>query len=257
MKRAAFLRNLRIPPTGWMHSKDSAGKLRRRFRPVHLWRQRPKSRRCHRRHERQYSWSVPARHSRLDQAHGRQRTLSSRSSIRFSPPIAPTTAKCCRRMIQRGCIGEYWHGNEPSHHIIYLYSYPANLESGASSCTGHDDPIRQHAEFPAATMTAARCPPGIFSPAWAFIPCARQAIIMSSAPAVKQAVMHLSNGKRLHHDRGKHFRHEHLHPIGQTKRQELGFPFLPLQRIEKRRHARIHDGFTAQQNWGTRSPMPN
>ena len=21
----------------------------------------------------------------------------------------------------RGCIGEYWHGNEPSHHVIYLY----------------------------------------------------------------------------------------------------------------------------------------
>jgi len=20
-------------------------------------------------------------------------------------------------------IGEYWHGNEPSHHVIYLYSY--------------------------------------------------------------------------------------------------------------------------------------
>ncbi len=22
-----------------------------------------------------------------------------------------------------GVIGDYWHGNEPSHHIIYLYSY--------------------------------------------------------------------------------------------------------------------------------------
>ena len=33
-----------------------------------------------------------------------------------------------------GVIGEYWHGNEPSHHIIYLYSYAGQPWKAQQRC---------------------------------------------------------------------------------------------------------------------------
>ena len=51
----------------------------------------------------------------------------------FSLSRSRTTSKGVSDI--QGRIGEYWHGNEPSHHVIYLYSYAASPGKPPSAST--------------------------------------------------------------------------------------------------------------------------
>ena len=97
----------------------------------------------------------------------------------------------------QGRIGEYWHGNEPSHHIIYLYCYAGQPWKAArrlhevirtqygnkpNSLSGNDDCGQMSAWY-------------LFS-AMGFYPvCPASDYYVIGSPAVPKAVMHLSNGK--------------------------------------------------------------
>ena len=69
----------------------------------------------------QYSFFVPHDVAGLMQLHAAAPTRSPRSSTRCSPPTPRTTGR--EQADITGLIGQYAHGNEPSHHMAYLYAY--------------------------------------------------------------------------------------------------------------------------------------
>jgi putative alpha-1,2-mannosidase len=75
-----------------------------------------------------------------------------------------------------GLIGHYAHGNEPSHHVAYLYNYagaPWKTQARLAQIVPASTATRRTA-WPA-TTTWARCRPGSRSPRWASIPWRRAA----------------------------------------------------------------------------------
>ena len=80
---------------------------------------------------------------------------------------------------REGLLGTYVHGNEPSHHIPYLYSWttePWKTQYWIREIMNRM--YRNNIEVYAATTTAARCPPGTSSQPWAFIRYAQEPISM-------------------------------------------------------------------------------
>jgi predicted alpha-1,2-mannosidase len=97
----------------------------------------------------------------------------------------------------QGRIGEYWHGNEPSHHIIYLYCYAG--EPWKTQRLVHEIMRTQYGNKPNSLCGNDDC--GQMS-AWyifnalGFYPvCPGSDGYVIGSPTVTRAVMHLSNGK--------------------------------------------------------------
>jgi predicted alpha-1,2-mannosidase len=99
----------------------------------------------------------------------------------------------------QGRIGEYWHGNEPSHHIIYLYCYAGQPWKAArrlheviktqygnrpNSLSGNDDCGQMSAWY-------------IFTALGFYPVCPASDYYVIGSPAVPRAVMHLSNRKKF------------------------------------------------------------
>jgi predicted alpha-1,2-mannosidase len=99
----------------------------------------------------------------------------------------------------QGRIGEYWHGNEPSHHIIYLYSYAGQPWKAAQRL--HEVVRTQYGNKPDSLSGNDDC--GQMS-AWyiftvlGFYPvCPGADYYVMGSPSVGQAVMQLSNGRKF------------------------------------------------------------
>src|SRR5208337_775264 len=97
----------------------------------------------------------------------------------------------------QGCIGEYWHGNEPSHHVIYLYCYAGQPWKAAQRL--HQVVSTQYGNQPGSLCGNDDC--GQVS-AWylftcmGFYPvCPTSDYYVIGAPQIPKATMHLSNGK--------------------------------------------------------------
>lgn len=69
----------------------------------------------------QYSWYVPQDVAGLAKAHGGADTLLSRIDAVFDAKVDPKVFEHMEDIT--GLIGWYAHGNEPSHHVAYLYAY--------------------------------------------------------------------------------------------------------------------------------------
>jgi predicted alpha-1,2-mannosidase len=97
----------------------------------------------------------------------------------------------------QGRMGEYWHGNEPSHHIIYLYCYAG--EPWKTQRLVHEIMRTQYGNKPNSLCGNDDCGQMsawyIFS-AMGFYPvCPGSGHYAIGSPTVKRAVMHLSNGR--------------------------------------------------------------
>ena len=75
----------------------------------------------------QYTWHVfqdPMRLAAL--MGGRERAIQKLDALFATPPVRPMVAGAAGDADSLeatfGQVGQYWHGNEPSHHIIYLYT---------------------------------------------------------------------------------------------------------------------------------------
>ena len=97
----------------------------------------------------------------------------------------------------RGCIGEYWHGNEPSHHVIYLYGCAGRPWKAAERL--HQVVTTQYGNNPGSLCGNDDC--GQMS-AWylftclGFYPvCPASNEYVIGAPQVPRAELHLSNGQ--------------------------------------------------------------
>jgi predicted alpha-1,2-mannosidase len=116
-KRAGNWKNAWDPQTGFMRARLSDGKFREPFDPEaagygsdytegNAW---------------QYSWYVPQDVAGLIAAMGGDAKFVARLDALFEAKVDPSHFKHVEDIT--GLIGWYAHGNEPSHHIAYLYDY--------------------------------------------------------------------------------------------------------------------------------------
>jgi predicted alpha-1,2-mannosidase len=116
-KRATNWRQAWDPKTGFMRARLSDGKLREPFDPTaagygsdftegNAW---------------QYSWYVPQDVAGLIGAMGGDTKFVDKLDALFDAKVDPSHFKHVEDIT--GLIGWYAHGNEPSHHIAYLYDY--------------------------------------------------------------------------------------------------------------------------------------
>jgi len=115
-KRAANWRNAFDAKTGFMRARQRDGSFREPFDPTvsgygsdytegNAW---------------QYSWYVPQDIAGLAQAHGGEERLLARLDQVFDAKVDPKVFAHMEDIT--GLIGWYAHGNEPSHHVAYLYA---------------------------------------------------------------------------------------------------------------------------------------
>lgn len=116
-KRAGNWRNAFDKDTGFMRARKRDGSFRTPFDPSasgygtdytegSAW---------------QYSWYVPQDVAGLAAAHGGSDKLLARLDEVFNAKVDPSIFEHMEDIT--GLIGWYAHGNEPSHHVAYLYSY--------------------------------------------------------------------------------------------------------------------------------------
>jgi len=116
-KRSTNWRNVWDPKTDFMRAKLSNGQFREPFDPAsaaygsdyteaNAW---------------QYSWYVPQDVAGLISAYGGDAKFVSKLDQMFDAKVDPAIFKNVEDIT--GLIGWYAHGNEPSHHIAYLYDY--------------------------------------------------------------------------------------------------------------------------------------
>lgn len=117
LKRSQYFRNLYDPTTGFFRAKDENGNWMEPFDPLkfganggypytegNAW---------------QYFWYVPHDIPALIALTGGNKAFEKKLDTFFSL----TETSGVKNDNISGCIGQYAHGNEPSHHVAYLYNY--------------------------------------------------------------------------------------------------------------------------------------
>ena len=116
-KRAAYWRNGFDPKTGWVRARLSSGQFREPFDPVSIkygsdytegnaW---------------QYSWFMPQDEGGLIRALGGDAKTVAKLDAMFGYDNSKLDYSNSEDIA--GLIGQYIHGNEPSHSVAYLYAY--------------------------------------------------------------------------------------------------------------------------------------
>lgn len=116
MSRSQYFRNLYDPSVGFFRAKDENGKWTEPFDPLkfganggypftegNAW---------------QYSWYVPHDIDALISLTGGKKAFEKKLDTFFT--LSDTSG--VKNDNISGCIGQYAHGNEPSHHVAYLYN---------------------------------------------------------------------------------------------------------------------------------------
>jgi predicted alpha-1,2-mannosidase len=190
MKRAGSYKNLFDSSYQLMRGRDSHGAWRTPFDPHQYveggditegtnW---------------QYSWYVPQDVPGLIELFGGRAAFTTKLDSLF---VYKAKGNFQEPGDIQGNIGEYWHGNEPSHHIIYLYAYAGQpwkaqklvhqvittqYGNKPNSLCGNDDCGQMSAWY-------------IFS-AMGFYPvCPASREYVIGSPTVPRASMHFSNGR--------------------------------------------------------------
>jgi predicted alpha-1,2-mannosidase len=191
MKRAASYKNLYDPSVGLMRGKDSQGHWRTPFNP-HGYDDAARNNDFTEGTSWQYSWSAPHDVPGLIALFGGREKFLEKLDMLFT--FKNMEAKGLDDV--QGRIGEYFHGNEPSHHIIYLYCYAGQPWKAAQRL--HEVVATQYGNRPNSLTGNDDC--GQMS-AWylftvlGFYPvCPGSDYYVLGSPGVKKGVMHLSNG---------------------------------------------------------------
>ncbi|AMV07435.1 GH92 family glycosyl hydrolase [Xanthomonas citri] len=192
-KRAGNWKHAFDPATGYMRARTRAGNFREPFDPSasgygsdytegNAW---------------QYSWYVPQDVAGLAAAHGGDDKLLARLDAVFDAKVDPKVFEHMEDIT--GLIGWYAHGNEPSHHVAYLYAYAgqpwrtqarltqimrSQYHAGPEGLAGNDDLGQMSAWYVFTTLGFYPVAPG-----------SNQYII--GRPFLPRATLNLPNGKRF------------------------------------------------------------
>lgn len=120
MKRAMAYNNIFDHETKLMRGKDSNGNWRTPFDP-HGYIDDMNKRDITEGTNWQYSWYVPHDVQGLINLHGSPERFDTNLDTLFIEPEKGTFTEGTEDILGR--FGEYWHGNEPAHHVAYLYNY--------------------------------------------------------------------------------------------------------------------------------------
>lgn len=158
-KRAQNYRNVFDRETGFIRARKSTGEFRTPFDPAQsnfgsdytegsAW---------------QYSWYMPHDNAGLISMLGGDAALAAKLDQVFDAKIDEKVYAHMEDI--SGLIGHYAHGNEPSHHVAYLYGLPARRGARRSAWATSWRPSTATARTDCrATTTWARCRPGSPSP---------------------------------------------------------------------------------------------
>jgi predicted alpha-1,2-mannosidase len=198
LTRAASYKNIYDPSIGWMRPKDSKGNWRTPFDP-HAFGGGENMNDVTEATSSQYSWSVPQDVPGLIALMGGNEKFVEKLDLLFNIKQSQIFTNELSANDLRGCIGEYWHGNEPSHHVIYLYTYAGQPWKTARLL--HQVVTTQYGSQPGSLCGNDDC--GQMS-SWyiftclGFYPvCPASDYYVIGAPQIPKAVMHLSNGKKF------------------------------------------------------------
>ncbi|MEL6822413.1 MAG: glycoside hydrolase family 92 protein, partial [Calditrichota bacterium] len=131
-RRAAYYKNLFDSETGLMRGKDSKGNFRTPFDPLVATSPMNNPGDYTEANAWQYTWT-PAQHD----VEGYMELLGGTSDFTrlLDTFFSLEGTGDDKHLGQEGLIGQYAHGNEPSHHIAYLYAWSDTPESGRKYIT--------------------------------------------------------------------------------------------------------------------------
>jgi predicted alpha-1,2-mannosidase len=230
-ERASHYKNLFDPSVGLMRGKDSLGRWHEPFNPHHYdetagvndftegtsW---------------QYSWYVPHDVPGLISLMGGKEEFAKKLDQLFTFKEADEQTKGVSDI--QGRIGEYWHGNEPSHHVIYLYCYAGQPWKAAerlrevvttqygnkpNSLSGNDDCGQMSAWY-------------IFTCLGFYPVCPGSDYYVIGAPQLKKAVLNLSNGKKFSMTANNLSPENKYVQSVQVNGKALDNPFLPFAEVK-------------------------
>jgi predicted alpha-1,2-mannosidase len=172
----------------------------------------------------------------------------------YKEPVKTQTAEDIQ-----GRIGEYWHGNEPSHHIIYLYSYAGQPWKTAerlhevmrtqygnqpNSLSGNDDCGQMSAWY-------------IFTALGFYPVCPASDYYVIGSPAVSRAVMHLSNGKKFT-VMARNLSEQNIYVQSvNLNGKDWNSPFLPWREVKRGGSIVFTMGPQPNKEWGIHGTPPD
>ncbi len=194
MKRSEYYNNVYDPKIGYMRPKLSDGNFRKNFDPMdthgqgfiegNAW---------------NYGLYVPQNIDKMvDMMGGKERFTQHLDSL-FTMDIDEKYIEKHEDITRDGIIGNYVHGNEPGHHIPYLYNWTGHPEKTQSrvrmimdtmygptveGLCGNDDAGQMSAWYVFSSLGFYPVTPGFIDYAL-------------GSPKVKEAKIHLDNGKTL------------------------------------------------------------
>jgi len=195
-KRAGYYRNIYDNSTQQMRGKDSKGNWRSPFNPLTATSPMNNPGDYTEANSWQYFWT-PAQYDvegMIKLLGGKKKFTAQLDSFFSIKAINPN-----KHLGQEAMIGQYAHGNEPSHHIAYLYAFSENPEKGkklisriynefynntTTGMIGNDDCGQMSAWY-------------IFSTLGFYPVNPSNATYVLGIPQVKNATLHLKNNKKL------------------------------------------------------------
>ncbi len=255
MKRSASYKNIYDPLIGWMRPKDSQGNWRAPF-DAHIF-GGSDSNDVTEATSSQYSWFVPQDVPGLIALMGGKEKFVEKLDSLFNANQTDAFKKDLSANDLRGCIGEYWHGNEPSHHVIYLYCYAGQPWKAAERL--HQVVTTQYGSQPGSLCGNDDC--GQMS-SWylftcmGFYPvCPASDYYVIGAPQIPKAVMHLSNGKKFTMT-AEHISDKNIYVQSvKLNGKDWNSPFLPCSELKNGGKIEFVMGAQPSQ-WGTNPVMP-
>ncbi|MGB0948492.1 MAG: GH92 family glycosyl hydrolase [Marinirhabdus sp.] len=194
LKRSEYYNNVYDPKIGYMRPKLANGTFRKDFDPMdthgqgfiegNAW---------------NYGLYVPQNINKMIDLMGGKETFGQHLDSLFTMQIDEKYIAKHEDITRYGIIGNYVHGNEPGHHIPYLYNWTGKPEKTqervrmimntmyaptVNGLCGNDDAGQMSAWYIFSSLGFYPVTPG--SPYYAF-----------GSPLVKEAVVHLNNGKVL------------------------------------------------------------
>jgi len=129
MKRSSNWRNVFDPSIGMVRGKDSAGRWREPFNPFALGHGASTANDFTEGNAFQYTWHVMQDPEGLISAMGGKEAFAKRLESLFVQPEKTEGSGFVSDVT--GLIGQYAHGNEPSHHVIYFFPFVGRSDRAA------------------------------------------------------------------------------------------------------------------------------
>jgi predicted alpha-1,2-mannosidase len=254
LRRAQNFTNLFDPSIGLMRPRDSQGRWRTPFNP-HFYDDDSRTNDFTEGTSWQYSWYAPQNVPRLIALSGGKEAFAAKLDQLFTFHQADTN----KGMDDvQGRIGEYWHGNEPSHHIIYLYSYAgqpwkaaqrlhevvrAQYGNKPDSLSGNDDCGQMSAWYMFTVMG--------FYPV---CPCSDYYVIGS--PSLPKAQMRLANGKQFIMTAANLSEQNIYVQSVKLNGRDWNSPFLPARAVLEGGTLAFQMGPEPNKAWGANAQVP-